>query len=153
MKIISIQTGDMQIAVDAIFQTGPVGSGIITCLYDSHRNKGAISYSLFISPRKETQHLGLYLEKALPTLTKKLIAEGSDIAHISAKICGGATILQPPPLLNWVEPFTEQINEQLQKNSLLPAGYDLGGLTARVVEFNCHTGKVLIKSGSTEMTL
>jgi len=153
MKILHVNTGDHLIANEAIFQAGPVGAGLITCLFDNVKKSGAICYTLFITPRKDTSKVGLHLSKSLPLLIQQMMANGSTIKNIVAKVCGGAQILEPPPLLNWAETFIDHINELFKNNNILSAGCDLGGHASRRVEFNTQTGQVLIKSGLSEIVL
>ncbi len=154
MKVVPIQTGDLIVAQDVLFESGAIGSGIFLCLWDPQKKMGGVALCLFTdSTQTSNSKVGLIFSQALPLLINKLTEGGCDPKKITARACGGGLTLASPPLLDWPLQFPERVAALFTEHALVPGGIDFGGIQSRSVEFNTETGVLLIKSGDQEIQL
>jgi chemotaxis protein CheD len=149
-QTIKVGTADFKVAkAPSILESRGIGSCVVTCIYDSTLKIGAVSHIILPA---QSSHLNLnpkrFADTALPLVFAELKRLGSQRAHLSAYLVGGASMFQN------LDTFINGIGEQnitavkhiMEQQGIPIVGLDVGGTKGRNVTFDVGSGKITIAS-------
>lgn len=147
-QTIKIGTADFQVAkAPLILESLGIGSCVVTCLYDSTLQVGALCHiilplqadNLNLNPKR-------FADTALPLVFAELERLGCQRTHLVAHLVGGASMFQH--LGAFINDIGKQnvaaVRQVLRQNGIRIVGLDIGGTRGRNVVFYLDSGKVVV---------
>jgi len=147
-----ISQGDFAIdgGPDAVIAT-LLGSCISACIWDPGRGIGGMNHVLFVDDTRSADAAFGFGVNAMELLINGLLRLGADRRTLRAKVFGGARMidgLSDAGLRN-----AAFVRDFLETEGIVEVGNDIGGTSARRVEFWPGTGRARLKYVSQEVPL
>ena len=138
--------GNIFVSAEQVWVTTILGSCISVCLWDRVKKIGGINH--FLLPFWNGRGLASpkYGNIAIERLVERMIAQGSDLKHLRAKVFGGAKILHNGSADESIGLRNIALAKSyLESKAIAVIAFDVGGRLARKIRFNTLTGDVLVK--------
>lgn len=152
----TIRIGMAQLAVAKsphILETQALGSCVGIVLYEPHSKIGGISHAMLpdIADAKESSRDNLYkfANTAIQELLNRMVKEGANRKHISARITGGANMfpdIAKQQVMHIGRRNTDADKKKLEELEISITAEDTGGSYGRTIRLDTHTGKLYVKT-------
>lgn len=129
-----------------------LGSCVGVILHDPVAQVGGLAHVLLPSPgvgRPRPDTPGRFAPTAVAALIAGMAGLGAENSRLTARLVGGASMfaqLQPPGSIQMGERNVHAAREALQAHGIPLIGEAVGGEFGRSLDFDVHTGKVVITS-------
>lgn len=143
MTRITVIQGQVRVTPDPRIElTTVLGSCVAACLYDAEAKVGGMNHFLLAEPPAGSsgtidEHYGVYL---MEVLINGMLAQGARKARLRAHLYGGANL--HPGMMRIGTANAEFARVFLQREQIALIREDLGGDSARRVDFRASTGQV-----------
>ncbi len=124
-----------------------LGSCVATCLYDPHSRVGGMNHFLLSEPPANVpgtqidEHYGVYL---MELLVNQMLAHGARKANLKAHLYGGANVNRNMMRIGTMN--AEFARGFLQREGIALVREDMGGTSARRVDFRPASGQVRLRT-------
>ena len=142
MNRVTVIQGQVRVSADPRIElTTVLGSCVAACLYDAEARVGGMNHFLLAEPpaggANVDEHYGVYL---MEVLINGMLAKGARKARLRAHLYGGANL--HPGMMRIGTANAEFARAFLKREAITLIREDLGGETARRVDFRPSTGQV-----------
>jgi chemotaxis protein CheD len=137
--------GQMYVSSDPVVITTILGSCAALCLWDSHRRIGGMNHYLLPEGTDGSPNRLRYGNIANPALLNELLARGSEIKYLQAKVFGGSCAFAADPLQSVGTRNAQLAEEFLRKAGIPLVGKDVSGKHGRKLMFQTQDGTTLIR--------
>ena len=122
-----------------------LGSCVSVCIWDAQAEVGGLNHFLLPSGRPASPRFG---DSAVALLIGRLLELGAQRGRLSAKIFGGACVLEAFRADEWSlgARNVEMAREQLAAASIPVVGEDVGGDLGRKLVFHVRTGAAWVRT-------
>ncbi|MFC1670315.1 chemotaxis protein CheD, partial [Spirochaetota bacterium] len=123
------------------------------CIYDRFKKIGGLAHILLPTDTTGGQKPEKYANTAVPLLIERLIKEGANKEHLSAKIVGGSSMFKFKSNLALGQIGDRNIEETkkvLKEKGIEILAEDLGGNVGRVINFYMNDGHLKVKAAGQE---
>lgn len=141
-----LHPGDLLVTREPTAVKTILGSCIAVCLWDAELRCGGMNHFLLPKGSDSSLRPERFGNVAVPRLIELLVAQGSLIENLRAKIFGGAAMLTntfPPPTQIGQQNF-KLASELLAQLRIPVVGSDVGGGRGRKIVFNTDDGSVAL---------
>lgn len=134
-------------ASPSVEYTTVLGSCVATCLYDPQSHVGGMNHFLLAEPPANSpgsqldEHYGVYL---MELLVNQMLAKGARKANLKAHLYGGANVNRNMMRIGTMN--AEFAREFLRREGIQLMREDLGGTSARRVDFRPASGQVRLRT-------
>lgn len=144
VRKIHVCGGDIRVSDSGrdIFST-VLGSCIATCIYDPVARIGGMNHFLLPYNHKD-RHNTRYGDDSLARLLTQLNMRGADRHRLVAKVYGGARVLTGDVDIGRMN--IEFADSFLRESNIRIIEFDVGGQTARWVDFHPTTGRAFVRA-------
>ncbi len=123
-----------------------LGSCVAICLYDKTKQIGGINHYMLPFWNGTGLASPKYGNIAIEKLVERMLAMGSKIDNLQAKVFGGGEVVQTQNNLFRIGERNIEIAEKVLKELKIPVtAKSVGGKQGRKIRFNTHTGEVMMK--------
>ena len=145
---------------EAMFVTF-VGSCVALCLHDRLSKIGGMAHIMLPQRHQDKKipdpkNVGKYADVAIEILLQIMSAHGAKVNRIKAKMAGGAQIFSNEKgndSFNIGNRNIESVKNILKRKGIPLIGEEVGMNHGRWVQFDVHTGEVLVKAQKREIKL
>jgi chemotaxis protein CheD len=128
-----------------------LGSCLGIVLYDSRRQLGGLAHTLLPGDRPGMREIrpAKYVEGAIRLMVEELLMGGSELAHLTAKLAGGANMFQAlnPAADDGIGVRNIKAGRQVLARFGIPlVAEDVGGHHGRTIELDLATGLLRVRS-------
>jgi chemotaxis protein CheD len=154
-----IGIADMKVTnrMDDVLVTYSLGSCIGVSLYDPVARVGGMIHCMLplskIDPAKASHSPLMFTDTGVSMLLQAVFDMGAERRNMTAKVAGGAMILDEKGLFRIGERNYVVLRKVLWKNNILIASEDVGGSIARTLTLRMATGITTIKTNGQEREL
>jgi chemotaxis protein CheD len=138
--------GQIFVSREAITISTILGSCAAVCLWDSRLKIGGMNHYLLPEGPVDGENRLRYGNVANAALLKELLAMGSDLKNLQAKIFGGTSAYAADPITALGTRNVEMAEEFLRKAGIPIAGKDVSGKHGRKLTFNTLDGTTEVKN-------
>ncbi len=155
-ELINVGIADVKITKSPNVLRTILGSCVGICIWDSGSNLGGLAHIMLPSTNKPAVNIKKYSETAIPFLVEEMVQAGARRSNMTAKICGGASML---------ENFKNSVMGDIGKNNIASVKKVLGELSipilaedtgnnyGRIIDFFVENGDVQVKSIGHELKI
>jgi chemotaxis protein CheD len=129
-----------------------LGSCVGVCIYDHVKKIGGMAHIL-LPQSNDASKPEKYAATAIPLLVSRLMKEGARKEFMSAKIAGGASVLNFGSNTSLGQIGNHNVEESrtmLYKLGIPVTAEDVGGSHGRVIDFFLEDGRLKVKAGRQE---
>jgi chemotaxis protein CheD len=138
--------GQIFVSREAVTISTILGSCIAVCLWDSRRKIGGMNHYLLPEGPVDGENRLRYGNVANAALLKELLALGSDVKDLQAKIFGGTSAYAADPLTA-LGTRNAEIAEQFLRDARIPiTAKEVSGKYGRKLTFNIFDGVAEVKN-------
>jgi len=124
-----------------------LGSCVSACLWDPLKRIGGMNHFMLpgsaqAGPAADAARMGVY---AMELLINRMLKLGAERGRLTAKVFGGASVLEGMDALNIGSQNSAFVIDFLREEGIAVSAQDLYDVCPRKVYFFPHTGKVLVK--------
>ena len=142
---------------EEILVTYSLGSCVALCLVDPIIGAAGLIHCMLpqasIDAEKARRNPAMFVDLGVQALLDGMAALGSTRRTLVAKVAGGANVFDDRGMFRIGERNLASLRKVLWKNDLLIAAQDVGGTKARTMYVSVATGKVLLRSGTSQVEL
>lgn len=159
MKLITVDMADYKISddPDAVLVTYALGSCIGILVHDPVRKvAGIIHYMLpesSTAPEKAATKPAMFADTGIPLLFRGMYARGCDKRDLVVKVAGGAALLVMVDVYEIGKRNHVILRKMMGKAGVPIAAEAVGGSVFRTARLHVTTGRVTIKTNTTEHEL
>jgi chemotaxis protein CheD len=150
---VKIAMADLNVVhLTGILKTTGLGSCVGITLFDSKAKVAGMAHVMLPSSeiaKEGTLNMAKYADTAIPAMIDKMKALGASVSRLEAKMAGGSQMFAMSGQSDTMRigpRNVESCKEMLKKYTIPLKGEDTGGSYGRTIEFDCETGKLLIRS-------
>ena len=128
-----------------------LGACVSVVLYDESAAVGGVTHAMLPNQPADGGTPGKYVDAAIESLLREMIAAGSGLGDVEAYVVGGATIFELRDLADGAgERNVEAAREQLDSLDVPVVAEAVGGEVGRTVELDLATGRVAVSTAAGE---
>ena len=128
-----------------------LGACVSVVLYDESAGVGGVTHAMLPKQPVDGGTPGKYVDAAVESLLREMIAAGSGLGDIEAYVVGGATIFELRGLADGAgERNVEAARAQLDALDVPVVAEAVGGDVGRTVELDVATGRVTVSTADGE---
>lgn len=142
-----LHPGQLYVGTEPTAVTTILGSCVAVCLWDSAFGIGGINHYLLPSGSRASSTPLRYGNFALSHLVEGLIRVGARVAHLQAKLFGGACVLDAlrGKVIHLGDKNVEIAKATLDQLGIPIVAFDVGGHSGRKIIFNTEDGSAKVK--------
>ncbi|WP_207671204.1 chemotaxis protein CheD [Paenibacillus cymbidii] len=151
--VIKVGMADLKVAqLVGLLKTTGLGSCVGVTLFDARTKVAGMAHVMLPSSeiaKEGNLNISKYADTALPDMIRRMEALGASVARMEAKLAGGAQMFafsQASDTMRIGPRNVDSCKAMLGKYAIPIKGEDTGGNYGRTIEFDCATGKLLIRS-------
>lgn len=151
--IIKVGMADLNVAaLTGILKTTGLGSCVGVTLYDSKTKIAGMAHVMLPSSdiaKEGNLNIAKYADTALPDMIAKMEKLGAAVSRMEAKMAGGAQMFafsNNSDTMRIGPRNVDSCKEMLSRYRIPVLSEDTGGNYGRTIEFDCTTGKLMIRS-------
>jgi chemotaxis protein CheD len=140
-----LHPGQIFVTADPTAVMTILGSCVAVCLWDGHLKVGGMNHYLlpyWVNERDASPRFG---NVAIQRLLERLVALGSQAAHLQAKVFGGACVLEAFRARDLGSKNVEVARRALQEAGIPVVYEDVGGQRGRKLVFHVDDGATSVK--------
>ncbi|MFM9327090.1 chemotaxis protein CheD [Paenibacillus mesotrionivorans] len=151
--IIKVGMADLNVAATTgILKTTGLGSCVGVTLYDARTKIAGMAHVMLPSSdiaKEGSLNIAKYADTALPDMIAKMEKLGAAVSRMEAKMAGGAQMFafsNNSDTMRIGPRNVDSCKEMLARYRIPILSEDTGGNYGRTIEFDCTTGKLMIRS-------
>lgn len=152
-EIIKVGMADLNVAqLTGILKTTGLGSCVGVTLFDPKTRIAGMAHVMLPSSdiaKEGNLNIAKYADTALPDMIARMEKLGAAISRMEAKMAGGAQMFafsNNNDTMRIGPRNVESCKEMLSRYKIPIRAEDTGGNYGRTIEFDCSTGKLMIRS-------
>lgn len=159
MKLVTVDIADLKLSAepDSVLVTYALGSCIAVMVHDpGKRVAGMIHYMLptaSTSPEKARERPAMFADTGVPMLFQSMYQRGCQKRDLVVKVAGGSTLMTVTDVFEIGKRNHLILRKLLWKAGVPIRAEDVGGSAFRTARLFVDTGRVTIKSESSEHEL
>lgn len=153
LEIVKVGIADMNIVkTPGLIRTSGLGSCVGVVLYDLSAEIAGLAHIMLpdSSLAKNTSfNSAKYADTAIRDLVSIMLKSGAKASRLNAKIAGGAQMFQyssGSDLMRIGPRNVEAVKKELYSLKIAILGEDVGGHSGRTIEFNPHSGELIVRT-------